>query len=76
MDFYWGVFGVLTVAIAAALFVSGSEGSVVPANGAHVAAYKRHMQGYVVIYSLMMRECRATDRGCGEGHGSCYSITS
>lgn len=33
-----------------------SEGSIVPAQGPHVAAYRRHMGGYVVIYSLMMRE--------------------
>lgn len=54
MDFYWIVFGVLAAAIAVLLATQASEGSIVPAIGANVAAYKKHMQGYVVIYSLMM----------------------
>lgn len=54
MDFYWILFGVLVVVVAMLLLTQVSEGSVVPNTGANVSAYRRHMQGYVVIYSLMM----------------------
>lgn len=63
MDFYWIVFGVLAAAIAVLLATQASEGSIVPAIGANVAAYKKHMQGYVVIYSLMMRKFLAVTMG-------------
>lgn len=54
MDFYWMVFAVLIILVALLLLTQASEGSVVPNAGANVAAYRRHMHGYVVIYSLMM----------------------
>uniref|UniRef100_A0A7S0R371 Molybdate-anion transporter n=1 Tax=Chlamydomonas leiostraca TaxID=1034604 RepID=A0A7S0R371_9CHLO len=54
MDFYWVVFGLLAAAIVVLLATQASEGAIVPSTGPNVAAYRKHMQGYVVIYSLMM----------------------
>jgi hypothetical protein len=62
MDFYWGVFGVLGFIVSGLLLTQASE-AMVPSHGPNVAAYKRHMQGYVIIYSLMMREWRLCARG-------------
>ncbi len=57
MDFYWLIFSVLLAVVGLLLLTQASEGSVVPASGPNVAAYKRHMVLYVLVYSLMMREC-------------------
>ncbi|GFH18481.1 uncharacterized protein HaLaN_15297, partial [Haematococcus lacustris] len=54
MDFYWVVFSGLGAIVALLLFTTANEGSGVPSAGASVAAYRRHMAGYVAIYSLMM----------------------
>lgn len=59
MDFYWTLFAVLAVIVALLLLTQVSEGTVVPQSGANVASYRKHMQSYVAIYSLMMCKWRA-----------------
>lgn len=57
MDFFSILFWGLAVIVGLLIVGQFREGSIVPNHGPNVAAYKRHMHGYVAIYSLMMREC-------------------
>jgi hypothetical protein len=67
LDFFTGLFIGLITFVGLLLLTQVSEGSVVPKLGPQVAAYRWHMQGYVLIYSLMMSGCSAV--------APCFSTT-